>query len=573
MADQAPVNPQLLDLRAITETLRGGKATEGWVASWLPVSHGDPEAFTEVMYAYAGARRGSIFKSRPRDGYDLYHDAVTALLGRRRTALLGREGEGWTSVSFESLHARCNALAAAWLDEDAAPGQSVAVVASPGIDQAVGLLTAFRLGMLPTLIPPLGPAFVRDALARCEAERVATAGRHRMLVGAQKEALPITAGARGTGPTGSFTYPAGKPAARLLTPFGTAENGVVEVTARTLLDGAVRDALFAYTLDAQDTLAAPGFDPVQHEPALLLAPLVVGATRAYLDERDLASEPELLGQLGVTTLGLHRSVRDRWTSEQRRLPPAVRLWFRSLTDVVDGDRWDAFWKAIPTPKQPGCSVVSGAAAGGVGLFSAPSTAAPSTRVWPAPGISWTLGELGASQVGALNDTGVFLIRRGEEADPAFLQAVIGRWGEGFVYGGSLDVGPDAHPYPCALAEQAVGGLPAVKHAAAFPAPGRWLNESRVVLLVFVEGRRPGEQPPVTLPEIEKLLRRELGPRLLPDRIEVLPLRPRLLDGVVDRAWCRSQYLTGSLHRKARSEVFLLLGRLGYIFAKGAQEDV
>jgi hypothetical protein len=38
----------------------------------------------------------------------------------------------------------------------------------------------------------------------------------------------------------------------------------------------------------------------------------------------------------------------------------------------------------------------------------------------------------------------------------------------------------------------------------------------------------------------------------PDRIQILPLLPRSKDGAVDHAWCRDQYLTGALTRKARS---------------------
>lgn len=557
-----------LDLRAITETLRGGRATDGWLASWLPVAHADPERFTELMYAHAGTRRDSLLKSRGRDGHDLYHDAVTAHQGKRRTALLGREGDGWVSVSYESLHGRCNALASAWVEQGAAPGQRVAVVAPAGIDLAVSVLTAWRLGMVPTLIPPFGPAYVRDALERCEAERAATAGRYRGRLGAlDADALPVAAGVKGTGPTGSFTYGGKGPAARLLTPFGLAERGVADVAARTLLDGAVRDASFVYGLSPGDVLAAPGFDPVQHEPALLLACLVAGATCAFVPERELGAEPELLGQLGVTVLGLHRRVRDLWQGQRRPLPAAVRAWFRSLTDVVDGDRWDEFFRLLPERKPVSFSVVNAAAAGGVGLFSPPSTQAPSVRVWPTPGQAYRLGELGAGQVRALNDAGVFTLLRGEDIDPALLQAVVGRWGEGYAYGGSLEGGPDSHPYPSELVERVVTTLPAVRYAAAFPAPGRWLNEARVVLLAFVEGRHPSEPRPVELFEIEGLITRELGARFVPDRIEVVPLRPRLDEGRVDRAWCRSQYLTGSLHRKVRSEVFLLLGRLGYIFEK------
>ena len=113
----APVSA--LDLRAITETLRGGKANEAWLVSWLPSSHADPEGFSEAMFAFAAARRDSAFKSRVREGFDLYHDCVSAHQGRRRMALIGRDGDGWVGVSYEELHGRCNALASAWVEQAA----------------------------------------------------------------------------------------------------------------------------------------------------------------------------------------------------------------------------------------------------------------------------------------------------------------------------------------------------------------------------------------------------------------------------------------------------------------------
>ena len=115
-------------------------------------------------------------------------------------------------------------------------------------------------------------------------------------------------------------------------------------------------------------------------------------------------------------------------------------------------------------------------------------------------------------------------------------------------------------------------LPAVRHATVVIAPGRLMNDARTVLVVFTDDARGADGRialPVTIPEIRSRIAAEMGERFVPERIAIYPLRPRLVDGVLDEAWCRSQFLTGSLDAKARSEMFVLISRLGYIVAGGA----
>lgn len=518
------------------------------------------------MYAHLGARRGAAFKSRPGAGHDLYHEYVVAHLGKQRTAIVYREGQSWERASYETLHARSNALAASWQEAGVAAGDIIAIVAPAGVEQAAALLTAFRLGLVAAPIAPVGRALVRDAVARIAPDHIAATVSSRALLSPNVESLLTSAGVRLAGAAASYSYAADAPVARLLAPFGTNDEGVVDVSAQVLLDGSSRDAALVYALDPADAIAAPGFDPARHEPSLLLTALAAGATYVALDERALRSEPSLLASLRVTTLGVSPRIRDALLELGAALPAAVRAWFRSLSDVIDAAKWDAFTQRVLTRKQPGFGVLSASAAGGVGLFSAPSPGPATLRAWPAPGLTWQLGELAAGNVPALNDAGVFTILQGEEGDPAFPQAIVGRFGEGFAYAGSLDIGPSATRYPHALVERLVETLDDVQHAVTFTTPGRHLNEVQVVLLVFVEGGVRGA-PVVELSAIEAALTRELGAALVPSRIDVLPLRPRLRDGVVDHAWCRSQYLTGALHRKARSELFVRLARLGYIFAQ------
>jgi len=82
-----------------------------------------------------------------------------------------------------------------------------------------------------------------------------------------------------------------------------------------------------------------------------------------------------------------------------------------------------------------------------------------------------------------------------------------------------------------------------------------------VLLIF-RGAKTGFDDTVLLSHIRSLITQEMGDEFQPDEIEVFPLYPRLLeDAEVDHQWCRSQYLTGSLFRRSRGEIFQCITRL------------
>ncbi len=561
--DAPPPTLLPVDVVAAAEALRDGVASDAWLGSWLPASCATPEAFGEATLGLLGERRGAAFKSRPAEGCDLYHDLVAAHLGKRRRALVGREGGAWTSFTYGALHARSNALGAVWAGAGVKAGESIALVLEPGIEFAVAWLTALRMGLVPSFVPPFGPGFVQTTLARVGADRVATSGWRGVSAAAAKGALPASAGSRSEEPFGSFLYAAGEPAARLITPFGPKAPIAVDVPAEVLLVGAARDAAFVYGLGPHDLLAASGLDWLQHGPALLSAALAAGAAYAELPESDLEREPAIVGRLGVSVLGLGRRARDALAA--RGGPPeGVRAWFRSLSETIDAEAWDAFFHALPEARRLNFAVVCNAASGGACLFSPPSRGAPSLRVWPAPGLGFRLEAPAAEGLEALDGVGTFCVLRGAETDTSFARAILGRVGDGYVYAGSLDPGPNAQRHPAADVEAAARRVPGVRHAASFEAPGRRLNEAKTVLLVFVE-----DEGPVAAPDparVAAAVVAELGERFAPDRVEVFALRPRLREGEVDRAWCRGQYLSGTLSRKARSRPFVLLGRLGYLFA-------
>ena len=573
----APIaDPQRIDLRAVQQTLRGGKASDAWMATWLPATYAAPDRFRVGLFAHAGARRGTPMKSEPKGASDLYHDLVIAHLGKRRNAIVERKDGSWERTSYDALHARCSALTVAWAAAGVEAGTKVCAVLRPGLELAVALLTAFRLGAVVSVLPPLGAAFVGHRLSLLEPDRVTTLERNRRLLGAHAATmLPTTAPPR-PAPSAPHAYAAGEIALAVVTPFAhEMDDLVIEIEAGRVLDAAVRDGQLVHCLEPGEVLAAPGLDPLQFHPALMLAALAAGATWADLSEETLDEAPKALEELGVTVLGVSRGFRERLLQKDAEpMRPTVRAWFRSLTETQEATRWDVFGKATAERRIPGFGVVADPAAPGIRLWGVPAASTPSLGVWPAAGVPWQLSEIAGGTVLALNDAGVHTIVRDEEPIDAPPRVVLGRFGNGWIYAGTVPLGPDAQAYPEAEVEALAQRHPEVRHASAFVAAGRLLNEAKTVLLLFVEpplSARADEPAAVDVAALKATIAREMGDRYVPGRIEVFPLRPLVVDGVVDKSWCRGQYLSGMLSKKARSETFRLLSRLGYVFAPPSSE--
>ena len=601
-APAAPAPPPRFNVEVVFETLRAAKANDAWLTEWLTASYAAPDAFCEALYAYVAGRRRNM-KSRLGKAYDLYHDCLVANLGPRKTALVVRGTNALEEIAFESLHDRATALSAAWKREGVEPGASVCLVLPFGAELVVALLAALRMGMVVSIVPPLAPTFVKHRTATLAPDRIVTTERLRSVMGLPSEgALPL-AGQTTAGAPPSYSYQPDEPVLRLLSPFCEPDADPIEVTAAALHASIVRDGLLVYGLDGADVLSAPGFDFLQFQPHLLLSAFVSGAGFAELSVDDIAKDPKLLERAHVTVLGIDKELRELVIERGAdMLRASVRAWFRSLTEVLEVYRWDELRRIFEVTKLVGFNVVANAATGGVELFS-PRMPAPWLRVYPVPARTFELTEVSTGVLPALDDAGIYtvvvdeeplvglpsvLLARRETGSqgsglPAGGRPVGAAEAGGYIFAGTIDLGfegtydlgPHAHVYPKREVAEVVGQHPAVRHATVVLVPGRWINDARVVLIAFVEDTR-GPDGRIALPvgahELNERVAREMGERFLPERVEIFPLRPRFKEGALDEGWCRGQYLSGWLTKKARAEPFILLSRIGYILAGGVPHE-
>ncbi|HET9953274.1 MAG TPA: hypothetical protein VFQ61_02155 [Polyangiaceae bacterium] len=580
----APPAESKLDVRAILGALRSRCTSEAFFERWLPQAYADPAAFERALYEHLATRRAGL-KTRAGEPVDFYYDCVVAHLGRGRPALIGLDRGVVRSLTFEALHEACSALLVAWRRAGVTAGQTLYLGLELGRDYLVALMTALRAGLIVCPVPPYGPSFVRYRLQQLRTDWAILPGRMAELLIALRsgdealttESLPLSADRGFTSPD-TYSYAPDESALRCLAIHGEEAFLPCDISARRVHAALVRDSSIVLALDQDDVLAAPALDALVHQPMLVLSAMLAGAAFVALPLEDVLHAPERLGEVGVTVLGVGTSLRR--VIEARGAWPfsTVRAWFRCLTSELDWTSWDNLSRWSAKLGIPSFNVAFANTAPG-GLLFGPARAEPlNFSAWPVPGPPFVLTEVLGGSLEALADTGVYSPMNGDEPVPGIPRLTLTRQANNYLSSGALELGPEAQRYPIEEASRVLQHVPGVRYASVVVSAGRPINSAQITWLLFTDVQPDDPTRPV-IADVRRFFEREMGTPFLPQRIEMFSLRPRTLPpktgtetGSVIHGWCRSQYLSGSLTAKERSEVFRLLSRLSYLFDSELSED-
>lgn len=534
---------------------RGG-FREALEASWS-----EPEAFAAALPYHLERRGLPLLESPGARRQDVYGSLVTRHLARRGVALIHpARPTGWTEVGYADLHATTARLAVLWLREGVRPGAQITLVLPPGPSLLVGLLTALRLGLTPSVLLPLGRGFVSRRLAIRPPEFIAHRPEDANLVGATAIPLPVTSATsvltERSGP--SATYPSEAPVLEVFSPFSM-DLQPVTLTAGQLLFRLGVDAALTLRPRPGDRIAAPLCDPLQHQPLLPLMVLFAGATYVEAPLSRLVAEP-----LEIHLVGVNSEVRDR-VARGEISPLGWRRWFKSPAEPFAWEAWRSFGENLARRGILGQNLLLAPGFGGALLFS-PPTAEPHLEVLPAPGLSWMLAEPGAFRQETAARAGVLAPRAPtDDVLGTFGAFLIGDAGDNFLFSGSFLAGRAGTTYPAREVSAVVSrGHPAVDGAAAIIQPdASTLNGARVTMVLFTH---PLQDPSSVLDALARTVRRvieqDMGSAFLPDRVLAFPIAPRWAGPFeVDLEWCRFQLLTGALEARSRNEIFRLTSLL------------
>jgi len=551
------------DVRKILEQLETGTPEEPGVPAWQQESWADAGGFAAALAA-AHVGRGAPLKSRVGQQYDFFHDIVVRHGTGDRIALRSYDRRnGWQTLSYRTLQEQAARRATEWARQGVKAGAKVCLLYSVGSELLISLTAALGLGACISYLPPQGRHFIARRLALLKPDHIATEPHQVLLVEGFEKQILQNKGQAAPAFT-SHTYKPEEMVGLLFSPLVEPPGMPMPLTAEDAWRGALVDGMLTFGLGPGEHLAAPGYHPLQHLPAFLFATLLRGATYVHLELADLEANPALITEHPLRALGVTPALRDLLLRTRTSLKN-VAHWFRNPEEPIDWQGWRAWVRQCGLSAVPSSNVLVDPTAGGAVLSSPRRVRDVHTEAPPAPGRAWTLRDVNMSGQEAPGDLGVFTLLPDKERPPGYV--VLTRAYGVYHYGGPRTARREGRVYPAAEVAEVVSGLPFVRGALVMPAPtGGVAGHYRYVLLVFTGIQRLNSGP--WLQEIRRRIELQLGAEHLPDRTDFIPLYPRKVKGVLDEAWCQSQYLTGELYRKSTDPLFQSLTALrGHLLEK------
>lgn len=529
------------------------------VQSWQSI----PEFRRSLLRLFSAQSRPPI-KSSTDSGFDFYHDLVLRHRGLQTPALItaGSPLQPSRSTSYDELHAACMQRCIAWQAAGLRAGASICIVGALTPELVTALLSALCLGGVVSLLPALGPDYLRSRLQRLRPDYVATAPHYRRLLSeeewggkllpdatAQGSALPFAA------PVGSHTYEGTQAAFALFSPLRAPESAPLVMSAADAYAAALRDGLLLWRLAVGSPLWAPDGNFLEQQPALLLTTLLHGGTYVHgVSMSELAPQ----GPLPIPhVLFVRRALRDHLLEQAPRPLPGLRLWVVHPTEAADA-RWHDWVEHAGLQDIPAITAWVDSSAGGCTLFSAPQLGGVPQQIVPAPGLSYSFQAAAYPHLPAGSGCGVMRVPA-HDADAVGIR--LATCDAAFVYGGTADVLYQGQRCPAHEIEACVAQLPFVDAAVVLEVAG---DRPVPILFVFL-GPEPlaigQELLAARCGAIREQVAARLGPSFVPPQIEVLAMYPRRRGGSVDREWLRREYHEASLRDREQNSVFRLLDQL------------
>lgn len=529
--------------------LRGG---------WLAESWRDPDRFWRDLARYHAKLSSPASKSHPNEGFDFYYDLVLRHRPERLALRCYSRATGWRMTSYGDLDARSTALAEDWVQRGVQPGTSVCLVLPMGEELVIALVTALRLGLSFSYLPPQAPRYVAKRLAALPDALVVTVPMYLSVVGKARVLLiaDLVSG-RSSGRRLLHSYAPDASVALLFSDLVEASDQPIPLRADHFYLGALRDAILLCGLRPGDMAAAPGMSLLQHQPSLLIGALLCGGTWVHVEPEDLVLEPALLTQQPLRSVGISAGVRDVLIRARAGHARGWSFWWRNPEEPYDVDAWRRFVKRLGLGNVPGGNLLIDASVGGSVLWSPRHRGQAHTDVLPAPGRPWSLASVrGTDQEGrgprAMGDMGLFA----PEQPTRVPYMILLQAGDRFTYVGTRGPRVGGRVYPIAEIVAIARKHPRVIDAAVVLDPEGRCGQPVRVLCAFTGAARPqpGEED-----ALSRVIAQELGPDMVPDCVQLLPLYPRRRDDdEIDPRWCLSQQVTGMFYHRPRQEPFQAL---------------
>jgi len=515
----------------------------------------DPD-FPNRLFNWWKRHYGFASKSFLTKDIDLYSDFVERNRSLEHPAITWFDrNNNKMNASYEQIAQEVDALCSLWLTNSIEAGDSIAIFCKHPYRRLISLLTAFRLGLCPSVLDPTGRVAVVNALDVLECKHIHA--DHSLLGWIPDEFKGRILKLDSSIPSRrieSYNYSPNHIVLRVLDSFSIDSSSVIEISAQDLFLHAIRDAYGVFKLNKGTRLASLVSLQDGSSPYIELMTLICGASLIMLEEDSFpASCLQLLSE-DIDVIGFKKKQLEHYIAAQKRQPRTTlwKRWFRNPIDAVSIAEWQDFSNQLCLNEIPHADLQWVSAAAGIGFGTVWSTDLFDFNVFPAPGQSTFLGDVGNPSTDSKSDFGRFsLIKQLDEKPVVFSTTfLLSKLESSYRFLGCYPSGRSGMAFPDALVCRAL--LRSQTWHTVIENP--LANGSQFILLAFMDDR--------SIDEMDKCVRTEVGEFALPDQIEKIDLVPKFTkDGLVDNEWCKRLYFAGEFQRRTKLTVYQAISRI------------
>ena len=473
----------------------------------------------------------------------------------------------WT---FKKLHRLVNFQLKGWLKQGVKSGQLVVLVLPPGIHFVVALLTALRLGLKISCLPPESRFLGKNHLCRL-IDQI----KPNSIVSLPDLSLPLktplpTLFVDNLGeddvnqePT-SFPYPAYETMQLSLALYRQQPFSMVPLDAHTTYLHALREGMIAFNLKPGATHSTLHSCMIRSEPCSTLMTLLSGGCLVHIEEDNLLEDPVMMKNEKVHLTEISPTHQKLW-SKTPGIPKQLKGHYKAPWHHHHSS-WQSFIHLNKLEDVPAFHLLMDNSTGGAVFFSKPTTKDLDYFMKPVPGTPWSLKDVNGSGEDTLKGFGLPHCQTScKENNQIESNLILSHINSNCLVSGAILPCRDGVTIPIESLEAAAVELPFVESCLlyAFPEMGHAVHH-HLILLVFVNPMKTDLTDELKKEWTEALtfqLIDDGGAAFVPDRIEYYPLIPKMVDGKPDRNWCIDQFNRGFLAKKKNIQLYQALSIL------------
>lgn len=531
--------------------------------NWLNNSYGAGQEFWQSFKEAADEifpvkTTSTLFKR-----YNFYHDLILRNINNSNPAFIFYEGKsGLKNLSYQELHERASAKAALWKAQGVENKKTVCVIRTTGVELMIELAAALQIGCRIAFLPPQGRSYLQKRLALLEPEHISLDQRDvHLLSAALREKVLSAAGTgsnMGNEKSDYFNYAPDRPVFAVFEPSTEKLTEINEIKSNAVYLGALRDGLIALGLGPGRSYAAPGFNFLETCPGIFLAGFMCGATYLHLTAQDIKENPQLVTAVKIHAFGVSRTVRDILSAAPVNADGVWQTWFRNPAASADMDAWHLFSRRLNLLNSYSFNLRWSAA--GCNLFSVRRKGTAHAGVLPAFGSNWQLSDPSGTGEKSLSDFGILSILPPgasiEEEKKQTGDMIAAKGGE-WLFLGVRYLNREGRFYPAAEILEVLTRMKRSIYFSLVKIPQADSSGGFLIVLLAFYGDEKDFAKERAAVDIRKIIGSELAEEDQPDKIDFFPLYPRFsADGTLDHDWCRTEYSTGRLQKKAKDKIYL-----------------